>query len=110
VVLIFWGCAVLTVIFTGLAVSVSRHFLWPAAFTSWVFSFLGSWSIGLYTLVSTFALLTLALFHTFGWLRRPAQAVAAVTLGVVAWAVLHRTVDDYWLFFPIGYLFDHAFS
>ena len=110
VLILFWGCAILTLVFSALSVSVSRHFLWPAAFTSWVFSFMASWSIGLYTLVSTFILLSLALFHAFGWLRRPIQAGAAAVLGVVAWAFLYRNVDDYWLFLPVGYLLRHVFS
>ena len=110
VVILFWGCAVLTVVFSALAIFVSRHFLWPATLASWVFSFMASWSIGLYTLVVTFVLLALALFHVFGWLRGPLQALGAGVLGGMAWAALHRTVDDYWLFFPVGYLLNRVFS
>ena len=109
-IFLFWACAILTVVFAALSVSVSRRFLSPAAFTSWVFSFMGSWSIGIYTLAATFVLLALALFHSFSWLRGPVHAVGAVVLGVVAWAVLHRAVDDYWLFFPIGHLLNYVFS
>jgi hypothetical protein len=73
--------------------------LWPAVFTSWFFSFLGSWSIGIYTLSLTFVLTALALSLLAG-LHRPFHLVGAVAVGFVAWAVLHRVLDDYWLFWP----------
>ena len=64
--LLLLGSWAATALFVGLAISESRRFLWPAAFTSWLASFLGSWSFGLYTLAATFVLVALAILESFG--------------------------------------------
>ena len=100
----FFAAALVTLIGIGLAVSTSRRYLWLAALGSWVFSFLGSFSIGLYTLVLTFVLLALAVGFATGWIKSSAQALVAALAGVAVWAVAIYTVDDFWLFFPISAL------
>lgn len=98
----------LTVVCTGLAVSVSPRYYWPAALFSWVLSFLGSWSIGLYTLVATYVFLALAIGYSTGWIRRAGHDLIATGVGIAAWALLVNVVDDYWLFFPLNALLELA--
>lgn len=104
------GSLAATVAFVGLAISTSRRYLWGAVVTSWIGSFLGSFSIGLLTLVATFVLLALALADLFGWLTNGVRAAIAVACGVVAWWILVRYVDDYWLFFPIHWILGPLFG
>lgn len=91
---------------------IIRHprWYWAAAFASWLFSFLGSMSIGLYTFSTTVVLATLAAGHSFRLIRRFHHATAAVALGLGLWAALVFTVDDYWLFFPLNALLDLLLS
>ena len=64
-VLAFWLLVFATGVFATLgAVERSPRWLSLAAVTSWVFSFLGSWSIGLATLVLTFVFFALAAGRT----------------------------------------------
>jgi hypothetical protein len=93
-----------TIVAIGLAVSVSRRFLWLAALSSWLLSFLGSFSIGLYTLVITFVTLALAIGFTTGWIRGYIGELLAAASGIVSWACAVRWIDDYWLFFPLNEL------
>lgn len=91
-----------TILAIGLAISVSRRFLWLAAFSSWLLSLLASFSIGLYILVLTFVLLALAVGFSTGWIRSYVGEIVAVALGVVGWLLAVWLVDDYWLFFPLN--------
>ena len=100
--LVLLVAALVVLIGIGLAFHYSKSYLWLAAFGSWVFSFLGSFSIGLYTLVITFVLLMLAIGFSAGWIKSGLHEVLAVVAGVALWVVAINTVDDFWLFFPIS--------
>ncbi len=95
-----------TALFIGLALSRSRRHLWPAVLTSWLGSFLGSWSIGLLTLVVTFVLLAIAIADSRGWLTSSLRVGITVAVGVISWWVAINVIDDYWLFFPLGELLE----
>ncbi|MCH7665062.1 MAG: hypothetical protein IH936_03910 [Acidobacteria bacterium] len=82
------------------AVERSPRWLSLAAIASWVFSFLGSWSIGLATLVVTFIFFALAAGRALGWITRPIHAGIAMIAGVTLWFISVSLVDDYWLFYP----------
>ncbi len=88
------------------AASDRPRWYWGAALATWVFSFLGGFSIGLYTLSATFILTALAIGHSLGLIRRTQHSLLAVIGGLSVWLLLITTVDDYWLFFPLVELFD----
>lgn len=92
------------------AILKTYHWYWVAAVASWIASFLSGFSIGLYVFSVTVVVTVLALGYTCGVIRRGWQALLAAVGGLVLWAVLIVYVDDYWLFFPIGRLFDLLFS
>jgi hypothetical protein len=110
VVGITWIFAIITIALVGLSVIKPLRFLWPAVFTSWLFSFLTSWSIGQYTLSLTFILLAFAILHSGGWHRQIRLRIGALAAGLLVWAVLHQLVDDYWLFFPLSALLTQLLS
>lgn len=103
---VFYSMAVTTLVAIALAVLREPRWYWVAVVASWVASFLGAFSIGLYILVVTFVTLSLALGHSLGRITRFPHALLAVVLGVAAWAVLVSSVDDQLLFFPLHWLLD----
>lgn len=105
-VLAFWGLLLAAGVFAARAVvEPSPRWLWFAGFSSWAFSFLGSFSIGLATLVLTFIFFTLATGRALGWITRVWHAVLAAMIGIGLWFISVKLVDDYWLFYPWRGLF-----
>lgn len=83
-----------------LAISNDKRWFWAAGLFIYFVSFLGSWSIGVYTLSITFVLWALALGYSLKLIKKPYQAVWAILIGIVLWAVMIMTLDDYWWFLP----------
>ncbi|MEW6173894.1 MAG: hypothetical protein AB1510_12675 [Bacillota bacterium] len=83
-----------------------HRWYWPAALCLYVFSFLGGFSIGLLTLVFPFILVSIALGHALGRIKKSSHSLIAGTIGAGLWLISFRTIDDYWLFFPIYKLFN----
>lgn len=94
--------------FAGCAVNY-RWYL-AAAAGSYVFSFLSGFSIGLYTLCLTFISLLLAAGHAAGLVKSRLHSVVAATAGLLIWAACIFNIDDYWLFWPLGHIFDLFFK
>jgi hypothetical protein len=107
---IFWTLSVFSLLAALMSVVRNPRWYWAAAAASWVVSFLGAFSIGLYLFVFTLIFLALAIGHSAGRIKRWWHAFAAVTVGVAVWALLVRTVDDAILFYPIHALFDLFFT
>ena len=101
--LFFLACST-TVVGIALSFGVSKSYLWVATVSSWIASFLASFSIGLYLLVVTFVLLTLATGYSARWIRHGKHLWLAVGAGVGLWLIAVSTVDDYWLFLPLSFL------
>jgi len=82
--------------------SIKKHpkYYWLGALTSYIFSFLGSWSIGLYTLSITFVLLALAFSHKMGWIKSIFHSLVVIVISLLIWFLSITFIDDYWLFFP----------
>ena len=97
---IYYGLVLAVLVLAVMALRGSRRALWSTAAISYVVSFLGAFSIGLYTLVVTFVLVSIGAAQLVGWLGRPAHVAVAGTLGVGLWALAVRNIDDYWLFLP----------
>lgn len=68
----------------------------------YIFSFLGSWSIGGYTLSVAFALWALAIGHSLKLIKKLYHSVIAVIIGLVLWGTMTKTVDDVWWFLPFS--------
>jgi len=97
---IFVCCAAFTVIAAGLGAAGKPKWYWGAALSSYVCSFLGSFSIGLYMLSLTFIFLSLAVGHSFQLIRTRWHSVSAVAISLGLWALAITTIDDSVLFYP----------
>jgi hypothetical protein len=109
--------SIIAFLLLGIAVAVTLlgilsnyKWYWVAGILMYIFNYLAAFSIGLYTLSFTFVLWTLALAHSLGWIKRFRDSVAAVFIGLIIWIVVVSAVDDYWLFRPIGWVFDLFFG
>jgi hypothetical protein len=107
---LFYLLSALTVLSIVLAIYRSPRWYWAAALLAWAVSFLGGFSIGLYTLVLAFVFLALALAYQFRLIKTPWMVILSILLGVIVWAVLVAAVDDYWLFLPMQVIFEALFS
>lgn len=101
---IFFGLALFTVVATSLGAYGKPRWYWWAAWSSYVCSFLGSFSIGLYLLSLTFMLVLLALGHSFKLIQASWHSACAVALGLGMWWLVVITIDDSLLFFPFRLL------
>ncbi|WP_153722896.1 hypothetical protein [Sporosarcina cascadiensis] len=102
---IFYGLFLVGFLLMILAIvkNVARTY-WLAGLVMYVVSFLGSWSIGLYLLIVPFIFWSLALAHSFSWVKRPWQNVIFAVIGMILWYISITTIDDYWLFLPFAWL------
>lgn len=107
---VFYAMAATSLVTTGLGVLRDPRWYWAAVISSWIASFLGAFSIGLYTLVITLVTLALAIGHSFGLVKRFHHALVAVVIGVVAWAALVLMVDDLILFYPLHKFLDLVYT
>lgn len=101
---IFFGLALFTLVAAGLGVYGEPRWYWWAALSSYLCSFLGGFSIGLYLLSLTFVLLFLALGHSLRLLRAPWHSACAVGLGLGFWWLAVLKMDDALLYFPFRLL------
>lgn len=104
IALIFVFLIVFTVVAIVLGTGGRPQLYWWAALSSYVCAFLSSFSIGLYILSLSFALLSLAVGHSFRWIRTLWHSVGAVAIGLALWLLAVLTIDDYVLFFPFRLL------
>ncbi len=70
----------------------------------YIVSFLGSFSIGLYILVFTFILWTLAIVKFFKLLEKPYHQLTYSLIAIPIWLLSITFIDDYWLFYPFAIL------
>lgn len=99
--IIFYTMAAATVAGLLLGLQSNPRWYWVAAVGAWVTSFLGAFSIGLYTLVIGLIALALAIGHSLGLIKRRQHSAVAVIIGIVAWGALVFLVDDLFLFYPL---------
>jgi hypothetical protein len=95
----------IAIVTVSLAIKGNYKYYWIAAIGIYIFSFLAGFSIGQLTIGLTFIPLSLAIGHTFGWLKTRVHRVLFVSLGVLIGAITILFVDDAWLFFPFWFLF-----
>jgi len=88
---------------TVFAIRGNYPFYWISAISIYIFSFLAGFSIGQLTIGLTFIPLTLAIGHTFGWIKTRIHTVMFVSLGILVGVVMVLFVDDAWLFFPLWF-------
>ena len=98
--ILFYLLVGLTILAIILAIRISPQYYWLGAFTSYIISFLGGFSIGLYTLSITFIFLALALAHTMKWIKNPLHSILIILAASIIWVISALTIDDYWLFLP----------
>lgn len=101
---IFWTLALFTVVAIGLGAYGKPRWYWWATLSSYLCSFLGSFSIGLYLLSLTFVLVVLALGHSFKQIHAAWHSAFAVALGLGLWWLAVTKVDDSVLSFPFRLL------
>lgn len=51
----------------------------------------------------SFVLFTLAFGHTVSLVSAPLHSLGMIMVGLAAWALVVRTLDDYWVFLPISW-------
>ena len=107
---LFYALSALNLLSVVLAATRSPRWYWVAALLAWALSFLGSFSIGLYTLVLAFVFLALALAYQRKLIQSPRHVIITILLGVIVWAIFVAAVDDYWLFLPMQVLFEALLS
>ncbi len=96
---------------TMLAVDGHYRWYWGAAFATWIFSGLGVFSIGIFTLSTTFVLAALAAGHSMGLIRQFRHSLLAASGGLALWAMLLATGNVVaWLLFPVCGAFDFLFK
>ena len=83
--------------------NVGRKY-WLAGLIMYIVSFLGGWSIGLYLLVLPFVLWSLALAHSFDWVKSHWHNIPFASIGIILWYLSISYIDDYWLFLPFTWL------
>lgn len=93
---------VLGVITAFLAIASKPKWYWVAGLCMYVFSFIGSWSIGGYTLSMAFALWALAIGHSLNVIKQLSHSVIAVIIGLALWGMMIKTLDDFWWFLPFS--------
>lgn len=103
--ILFYLLVGITILAVVLALKINPKYYWIGGLTSYFFSFLGSFSIGIYTLSITFVLLALALAHKMGWIKNHWHSMLVIVISLVVWILSILTIDDAWLFFPVGLIF-----
>lgn len=101
--ILFYLFLAITIISVILAIKKDPKYYWVGALTSYIFSFLGSWSIGIYTLSITFVLLALALAHKMGRIKNNFSSLIVIFIALLIWLLSITFIDDYWLFFPFHF-------
>ena len=109
-VILFYSLTALVILSVILAIARSPRWYWLAALLAWAVSFLGGFSIGLYTLVLAVVFLLLALAYQLKLIKTPLHVILTILLGAAVWAVLVLTVDDGWLFLPMRVIFEFLLS
>lgn len=99
---LYYGSWLAVLALAGLGLTTKPQLVWFAVAGSCVLSFLGAFSIGLFTLVVTFAMLAVAVGRAFGLVQGAGRTALAAAVGVAAWAVAIRVIDDAWLFLPFS--------
>lgn len=100
IVTIFWFFFLAGITAAFLAIWGNKKWYWLAGLCFYIFSFLGSWSIGSYFLSVTFILWILAIGHSLKLIKKPTHTIFAILLGLVLWAIMIYAFDDVWWFFP----------
>lgn len=101
---------ILTAVFLVAAVQHHPGWYWAAGTMIYVFSFLGSFSIGLLTLSLTFCCFALAIAHQFRWIAQWKDRLITIVSALAAWLICIRYIDDQWLFFPFHYLLNRMLA
>ena len=89
----------ITVLLLYLAIKVNHQFYWPVALLIYIFSYLTSYLIGMFTVGLTFVALSLAVGYTFGWIKNRSSFISFLSLGAVGGFLMVYYVRDY-LFYP----------
>ncbi|UOQ87293.1 hypothetical protein [Gracilibacillus salinarum] len=89
--------AIVSVLF---AIKGRYFFYWISAIAIYVFSYIAGFSIGQLTVGLTFIPLTLAVGHSFGWIKNNIHSFMFLCLGMIVGGLLVLYIDNYWLFFP----------
>ncbi len=101
---IFYGFVLFTLIAVVLAIKGEHKMYWVAALCTYIFSFLGGFSIGQLTVGLTFVFIVLALAYSLNWVKSGLHYVAFLVFGFVIGGIMVVYVDDAWLFFPFSIL------
>ncbi|WP_066639239.1 hypothetical protein [Desulfolucanica intricata] len=98
--ILFYLSVGITILAIILAIKINPKYYWIGSLTSYFFSFLGSLSIGIYTLSITFALFALALAHKMKWIKNYLYSIVVIMISLIIWILSILIIDDAWLFYP----------
>ncbi|WP_404452798.1 hypothetical protein LG329_01395 [Virgibacillus necropolis] len=101
--IVFYAALFITVITTILAIKGNHQLYWVAALFTYIFSFIGGFSIGQITVGLTFVFIFLAVGYSFNIIKNNLQLTLFVIVGLMVGLILVLYVDDYWLFFPFTF-------
>ncbi|HHY72158.1 MAG TPA: hypothetical protein GX497_02805 [Bacillus bacterium] len=87
------------------AIKGKYQLYWMSAIGIYIFSFLAGFSIGQITVGLTFIPLTLAIGHSFGWIKNKRNFIIFLFSGVIIGFLLVVYVGNY-LFYPFIPLFN----
>lgn len=93
------GLSLITII---LAIFSNWKWYWVAGLCIYIFSFLGSWSFGGYTLCIAFVLWALAIGHSLKLIKKLYHSVIAVIIGLILWLAVINTIGYFGLFLPFS--------
>lgn len=76
---------------------------WLSTLGMYIFSFIAGFSIGQLTIGLTFIPLSLAIGHTFRWIKNRLHSMLFLFIGVLVGVIVILFVDDTWLFIPFWF-------
>ncbi|MGM8365961.1 hypothetical protein ACLIBG_10850 [Virgibacillus sp. W0181] len=97
--IIAYSTLLVAIVSTILALTGKHSWYWIAAIGIYIFSFLAGFSIGQLTVGLTFVPLTLAIAHSFGWIKTNIHGIIFLGLGFLFGLLMVIYVDNAWLFF-----------
>ena len=93
-----------TIISVYFAVNKNFKYYWVGGLSSYVLSFICSWSIGLYFLIVPFVLFALAFTHAIKVVKNPFHSALVIIVSIITWWLCINNINDYWLWLPFSYI------
>lgn len=100
---IFFLIIIIMLLMFGIGNKPTKFFL--AGLMIYFFSFFALWGIGIYSLFFSIFFFQLAIAYTFNLVRKNYYVIFIFLISIFIWLICIFIIDDYWLFFPLFYIF-----